>query len=244
VRWHHPTRGPVEPSIFIPIAEKTSSIIPIGAWILRKSCQQVAIWNAELGDVEPLELSVNLSPREFKQKSLIDVVDQTLKDTGFPPALLHFELTEGALFDDIASARDTLHGLKGLGVGLDLDDFGTGYSSLKYLRELPFDSLKIDRYFIASLDPLKAQSRELVRAIVNMAKVLGLEIIAEGIETEAHRTTLRVLGCRFGQGFFFSKPLQPEAMHHHLAIERSAESAVAEKLSLPLSSAVLAEEHA
>jgi predicted signal transduction protein with EAL and GGDEF domain len=224
VRWNHPTRGLLQPAVFIPIAERTGSIIKISAWILREACKQVRAWNKEFPVGLPLQLSVNLSPREFKQKNLVQIVKSTLDETEFAPTLLHFELTEGALFDDISLARETLHALKNIGVGLDLDDFGTGYSSLKYLRELPFDSLKIDRYFIASLDPNQASSGELVRAIISMAEVLGLEVIAEGIETEAHRNTLKVLGCHFGQGYFFAAPLDRQAVHDLLTLQRGSDA--------------------
>ncbi len=223
IRWIHPTRGLLQPDVFIPIAEKTGVIVEIGAWMLREACLQIRSWNLEFFRDPPLELSVNLSPREFKQKNLVSGIVRTLSETDFAPRLLHFELTEGALFEDIASARLTLNALKEIGVGLDLDDFGTGYSSLKYLRELPFDTLKIDKYFIASLDPQQASSGELVRAIINMADVLGLEVIAEGIESNAHRTTLRALGCRFGQGYYFGKPLNADALHHMLMCEGSDE---------------------
>ena len=235
VRWQHPTRGMLEPGVFIPIAEKTGTIVEIGGWILREACVQVQRWQQEFNSSVPLELSVNLSPREFKQKNLVGMVRETLDLVGFNPALLHFELTEGALFEDIHTARETLHALKDLGVGLDLDDFGTGYSSLKYLRELPFDSLKIDRYFIASLDPAQPSSGELVRAIISMAEVLGLAVIAEGIETAAHQTTLRILGCHYGQGFLFAQPLPPDAVHALLAREYRPEAGTSS--SSPLLSA-------
>jgi diguanylate cyclase (GGDEF)-like protein/PAS domain S-box-containing protein len=225
VRWNHPSRGLLQPSVFIPIAEKTGAIIPIGAWILRQACTQVGIWNAEFLNTRPLTLSVNLSPREFKQSNLIEGIRETLSQTGFPPALLHFEVTEGVLFGDIMTARETLNQLKSIGVGLDLDDFGTGYSSLQYLRDLPFDTLKIDQSFIAGLDPSEAQSGELVRTILKMASILGLEVVAEGIETEQHQSTLRGMGCRFGQGYFFAKPLACEAFHDLLMAERSPKSA-------------------
>jgi diguanylate cyclase (GGDEF)-like protein/PAS domain S-box-containing protein len=235
VRWQHPTRGLLQPALFIPIAERTGAIVEMGAWILRQATCQVKEWQEEFMSGATLELSVNLSPREFKQKNLVNVVRRTLEEVGFPPSSLHFELTEGALFDDIAAARETLHALKQLGVGLDLDDFGTGYSSLKYLRELPFDSLKIDRYFIASLDPDQASSGELVRAIIGMADVLGLAVIAEGIETEAHTATLRVLGCRLGQGYFFAKPLDGCSMHDLLLRERGGEAtSLPESVRAPL----------
>ena len=211
VRWEHPTRGLLQPGMFIAIAERTGTIVDIGKWVLREAFTQVLRWHEEFPGEKPLSLSVNLSPLEFRRKDLVESIRMTLEETRFPPACLHFELTETAVFEDFTTARRTLDALKQLGVGLDLDDFGTGYSSLKYLRELPFDSLKIDRYFVSSLDPKQRSSSELVGAILSMADVLGLDVIAEGIETEAHRSTLSLLGCRFGQGYLFAKPLDPRA---------------------------------
>ena len=220
VRWEHPTRGLLQPGMFIAIAERTGTIVDIGKWVLREACKQVLRWHEEFAGTTPLTLSVNLSPREFRQKDLVESIRMTLEETAFPPACLHFELTETALFEDFTTARRTLDALKQLGVGLDLDDFGTGYSSLKYLRELPFDSLKIDRYFVSSLDPKQRSSSELVGAILSMADVLGLDVIAEGIETEAHRSTLSLLGCRFGQGYLFAKPLDPQSFRTLLVAEQ------------------------
>ena len=223
VRWQHPGRGLLQPGLFIPIAERTGTIIDIGKWVLRRACEEVREWQEQFSSGAPLALSVNLSPREFRQKNLVASIRQTLEETRFPAASLHFEVTETALFADFSAARETLNALKDLGVGLDLDDFGTGYSSLKYLGELPFDTLKIDRYFIASLDAERSSSSELVGAILSMADVLELDVVAEGIETEAHRVTLSDLGCRFGQGYLFAKPLDPGAMHRLLLTEQGAE---------------------
>ena len=222
VRWNHPTRGLLQPGVFIPIAEKTGVIVDIGKWVLQHACLQVRVWHKQFPLGPPLELSVNLSPREFKQKNLVEEVRRILLETDFPPALLHLEITESVLLDDMTAARATLYALKEMGVGLDIDDFGSGYSSLKYLRELPFDSLKIDRYFTAGLDPSHPVSGELIRAILTMANVLGLEVVAEGIESQMHSTTLQTLGCRYGQGFFFARPLNATAVHDLLTLERSA----------------------
>jgi len=231
VRWIHPQRGLLQPAVFIPIAEETGAIVEIGRWVFSEACLQVLRWHKQFPLGPPLELSVNLSPREFKQKDLVEEVRRTLQETGFPAASLHLEITENLLFEDMEAARATLYALKGLGVRLDLDDFGSGYSSLKYLRELPFDTLKIDSYFTVGLDPNEPASGKLIQAILNMGKNLGLQVVAEGIETEMHSTALRRLGCRFGQGFYYSRPLPREDMQARLAIERN--TGVASLLSAP-----------
>lgn len=220
VRWNHPLRGVLSPALFIPIAEKTGVISALGRWILQESCRQVRTWHDLFVSTPPLELSVNLSPCEFKQSTLVSDIEQTLLETGFPAKSLHLEITEGVLFEDINAARATLCALKGIGVVLDIDDFGTGYSSLKYMRELPFDNLKIDQYFIRSLDPNRPSSAEMVRTILSMANNLGLQVVAEGIETEVHRNTLKDLGCRFGQGYYFSRPVSAVAIENLLSAQR------------------------
>jgi diguanylate cyclase (GGDEF)-like protein/PAS domain S-box-containing protein len=220
VRWNHPKRGILSPGFFIPLAEETGIIVEIGKWIRRRACAQVVAWQKEFPTDPPLELSVNLSPREFKQKNLADEIKRTLVDTGLPPASFHLEVTEGVLFEDMSGARQMLHALKNIGIKLDIDDFGTGYSSLKYLRELPFDTLKIDQYFTAALDPKEPSSGELIRAIVSMADNLGLEVVAEGIETEMQSFSLQMLGCRQGQGYYFSKPVGTADMDVLLASQQ------------------------
>lgn len=232
VRWNHPTRGLLQPGVFIPIAERTGAIVEIGKWTLREACEQVRRWHEAFPLAAPLELSANLSPREFKQENLAEEIGRIIAETGFPASSLHLEITEGVLFGDIAAARTVLFELKKMGIGLDIDDFGSGYCSLRYLRELPFDSLKIDRYFTANLDTAAAEggptldldptdsgkpsTGELIGTIITMAHHLGLQVIAEGIETAPHSARLQKLGCRFGQGFYFSKPVPPEAMQELL----------------------------
>lgn len=225
VRWNHPARGLLQPGLFIPIAEKTGAIVGIGKWTLREACRQVRCWHDAFPASPPLELSVNLSPREFKQDKLVEEIGRILAETGFPASSLHLEVTEGVLFGDIAAARTVLFALKKMGIGLEIDDFGSGYCSLRYLRELPFDSLKIDRYFTANMDAENSGTEEearpctgeLVETIITMAQHLGLQVIAEGIETEPHRIRLQQLGCQFGQGFYFSRPVAPKAMQELLA---------------------------
>jgi diguanylate cyclase (GGDEF)-like protein/PAS domain S-box-containing protein len=212
VRWNHPTRGLLQPGIFIPVGEKTGAIIEIGRWTLREACRQVRSWHEAFPASPPLELSVNLSPREFKQENLVEEIGRILMETGFPASSLHLEITESVLFEDMAAARAVLFALKEMGIGLEIDDFGSGYSSLRYLRELPFDFLKIDRYFTANLESENSSTEELIETIITMANNLGLQVVAEGIETEPHSAKLQKLGCRFGQGFYFSRPVASDAM--------------------------------
>ncbi len=212
LRWNHPQRGCLQPNVFIPLAEETGAIVDIGAWVLRTACQQIRDWHLSMPAHPLLELSVNLSTYEFKQPDLVRSVARIIEETHFPAAALHLEITESALFENFDTARAVLLELKGLGLSLEVDDFGTGYSSLKYLGELPFDFLKIDRYFTQNLTTNQPSSSELVQTILTMAENLGLEVIAEGVETEPLSSMLQKLGCRLGQGYLYSKPVSAEAM--------------------------------
>jgi len=219
LRWNHPKFGLLQPGAFIQNAEESGAIVEIGKWVLHNACRQVRAWHNVFSDRPPLELSVNLSPREFIQQKLVEGIRQTLVDTDFPPSSLHLEITEGVFVGDFAAARFTLNRLKELGVYLDLDDFGTGYSSLQYLRELPFDLLKIDRYFVKSLDPEQPSSSELLQTMLSMTQNLGMEAVAEGVETEEHIVKLRELGFSFCQGFYYSRPIPSDAMEVFLSKE-------------------------
>jgi diguanylate cyclase (GGDEF)-like protein/PAS domain S-box-containing protein len=207
VRWNHPTRGLVSPGEFIPAAEKNGLIHPIGLWVLREACHQVHLWNLQFPQAVPLDVAVNLSARQCHEPGLIEQVAGVLEETGLPASQLNLELTESLLLDDMDGARRVLNALKDLGVGLKIDDFGTGYSCLKYLTELPFDTLKIDRSFVFDLDSNSPDSIEIVRTILLMAQGLRMGVIAEGIERAEHVSCLKELGCKFGQGFYFSKPM-------------------------------------
>jgi len=221
LRWNHPVRGLLQPSSFIHIAEETETIIEIGSWVRLNACTQVRAWHDLFRMQTPLELSVNLSPCEFKLQNLVAEIGHTLAATGFPASAFHLEITEGLLLEDMDAVRLTLHALKKLGLNLDLDDFGSGYSSLRYLHELPFDVLKIDRYFTQSLNAQGSSSSGLVQSILSMAQGLGMKVVAEGIETREHSLQLQQLGCSLGQGFYFSEPLGAEAMEAFLTAECS-----------------------
>ena len=199
LRWHHPTQGMIAPNRFIPLAEKTGLIIPIGEWVLREACSQVA---AQHG----LKVAVNLSARQFHQKDLVAMTRRILEETGMLPANLELEITESALIDDVELAIVTMEQLNDLGVSVSLDDFGTGYSSLSYLKRFPIDMLKIDKSFIDEVT-IDADSNVIVKTIIVMAHSLGLKVIAEGVETKEQLTMLREQGCDQAQGYLIARPL-------------------------------------
>lgn len=209
LRWQHPTRGLIPPLQFIPLAEETGLIVPIGAWVIREACIMLRHWQKEFPFVPPLEMSVNLSVRQFWQNNLVGQVADALAETGLDPECLQLEVTESVFVQEPVAAASVLAELKGLGVGLKLDDFGTGYSSLSYLSQLPCDSLKIDKSFVNQMCT-DISCSEIIRTVVQLANSLGKQVIAEGIETEAQAELLKSLGCGFGQGYLFSKPMAAE----------------------------------
>jgi EAL domain-containing protein (putative c-di-GMP-specific phosphodiesterase class I) len=207
VRWHNPRRGMVAPGDFIPLAEETGLIVPLGAWVLREACSQAKAWQNE--GLPPIKVAVNFSARQFRQIDLIDEVQAALAEANLAPGMLELELTESMIMHDPDGAAETMHQLKKLGVGLSLDDFGTGYSSLNYLRRFPVDYLKIDRSFITDVasDPSGAA---VATSIVAIAHRLGIGAVAEGVETWGQLDFLANCGCNAFQGFLFSKPLPPK----------------------------------
>ena len=211
VRWQHPERGLLQPGAFIPLAEDTALIVPLGEWVLREACVTAHRWHEELG-LEWLQVNVNLSARHLGQRDLVTMVRDTLTETGMPADRLVLELTETAVMESGPHVIATLEGLKALGVGLALDDFGTGHSSLAHLHRFPLDILKIDRSLIAALtEPGHAAS--IAGAIVWLAESMGVETVAEGIESPAQRQAARGLGCTMAQGFLFARPAPgPEAI--------------------------------
>jgi len=208
VRWNHPDQGCLSPATFIQVAEDTGLITHIDQFVLRAACQAARDWHSRIPDVAPLTVSVNISARSFAQPDLVEQVTHILRDTGLKAHRLHLEITESAAMADAERARAVLVDLKALGVRLSLDDFGTGFSSLSYLQRFPVDTLKIDRSFIARTDQLDC--REIIRTILNLARTLGLDVIAEGTETSGQVDFLESLDCRFGQGYFFSHPIPGE----------------------------------
>jgi diguanylate cyclase (GGDEF)-like protein/PAS domain S-box-containing protein len=215
LRWCHPERGLVSPGEFIPLAEETGLILPIGQWVLESACARLKDW-ANDPRARALNLAVNVSASQFRQADFVDRVRRALESAGAPAAKLKLELTESLVIDDIDGAIETMLALKEIGVGFSMDDFGTGYSSLSYLTRLPLDQLKIDRSFVRNL-PDNANDAAVAQTIITLAKSLGLTVIAEGVETEAQRQFLERHGCPTYQGFLFSKPVDVEQFERLLA---------------------------
>jgi diguanylate cyclase (GGDEF)-like protein/PAS domain S-box-containing protein len=222
VRWKHPTRGLISPIDFIPVAEETGLIVQIGAWVLRESCQQMQRWQTVFPTDPPMFISVNLSGKQFTQPDLISEVANILDETGLNPRNLKLEITESVVMENIETATEMLKQLRSLGVKLSIDDFGTGYSSLSYLHRFPIDTLKIDRSFVTQMSD-NNENMEIVRTVVMLAQNLGMDVVAEGVETTEQLSLLQRLGCEFGQGYFFSKPV----------IAADAEKIIADTYSLP-----------
>ncbi len=206
LRWEHPERGMVSPDQFIPLAEETELILPIGQWVLEAACAQLEIWSSN-ASTRNLQLSINVSARQFRQADFVDKVRLALENANAPAARLKLELTESLVLVDIEETIEKMQALKQLGVGFSIDDFGTGYSSLAYLTRLPIDLLKIDRSFVRNL-PDSPNDAVIVQTIITMAKSIGLAVIAEGVETEAQRQFLDQHGCPNYQGYLFSKPVE------------------------------------
>jgi diguanylate cyclase (GGDEF)-like protein len=205
VRWQHPEHGLIPPGRFIPLAEETGLIVPIGRHVLREACRQWQRWRARASGAGRLTVSVNLSTQQLQDPGIVDDVSAVLAETGITPAHLVLEVTESAMMDNADGALTVLRALKALGVRLALDDFGTGYSSLSYLHRFPFDILKIDRAFVEPLD-VASRHRSLAGTIIKMGRGLRLELVAEGIETPEQAEALRLLGCETGQGYLFARP--------------------------------------
>ena len=216
VRWNHPTRGLLGPLEFIPVAEETGAIVPLGEWVLGEACRQTSAWRAGHAGARDLSVSVNLSTRQLLEVDLVTQVRDTLEASGLEPSALTLELTEGSLMQDVDETVVKLRQLKELGVRLAIDDFGTGSSSLGYLQRFPIDTLKIDKSFVDGIASDGSEDPALVRAIVQMASTLSLETIAEGIEGSDQLDELRSAGCRAGQGYLFAKPLKAEALGEFL----------------------------
>ena len=216
VRWAHPKRGLLLPGTFVPLAEETGLILPLGRWVLAESCRQLRAWQASGRADQGLRVSVNLSARQFAESALVEEVAETLGATGLAPGCLQLEITESAAMADPSGAIVTLQELKALGVRLALDDFGTGYSSLGQLRRFPLDVLKIDRGFVAGLED-DAKGAAIAGAMVWLGRALGLVTVAEGVESANVLDRVRALGCEVGQGYLFAKPLTAEAAEELLA---------------------------
>jgi predicted signal transduction protein with EAL and GGDEF domain len=205
-RWNHPTRGLLEPSMFIPVAEETGLIVPLGNWVLAEACRQMAEWRTIRAN-SGLRMSVNVSSLQLSHPDFVPHVSRSLAAAEMKPSQLTLEVTESVLMNGIENAVSTLTSLREMGVQLSIDDFGTGYSSLSYLATLPIDALKVDRSFIDRMD---GEGGEIVKAIFKLGQALSKQVYAEGIETRAQLATLQEMGCEFGQGFLLSRPVGAE----------------------------------
>jgi len=204
IRWQHPEIGIVLPGEFIPVAEESGLIIDIGNWVIESACQQLANWSSK--KIDPPQISINISPRQFRQNDFVSNIDQTLSRYNVDPNKLLIELTEGILFNDIDDAVSKMHAIRSLGVRFSLDDFGTGYSSLAYLQKLPLDHIKIDQTFVRALDQ-NPNNAAIVETIINMGHNLNLKVIAEGVESKGELNVLKRMNCGEFQGYYFYKPL-------------------------------------
>jgi EAL domain-containing protein (putative c-di-GMP-specific phosphodiesterase class I) len=204
VRWRHPASGLISPGKFIPIAEETGLILPLGRYVLDQACQQLCSMRDRLG--VDLPISINLSPRQFQQSGLLAQVAGVLDATGLPSELLIFEITESMVMEDISSAREIMKKLNRLGVRLAIDDFGTGHSSLAYLKQFPVHEVKVDRAFVQGVAESPVDSA-IVRAVIDLADAMGIPTVAEGVETKSQVVGLKMLGCQVAQGFCFWHPL-------------------------------------
>ena len=228
VRWEHPERGLILPGAFIPLAEETGLIVPLGRWVLSQACQQAKEWQSlypgarfDLGTGDPsLLISVNLSVRQLRYPGLVAEVAEVLQQTGLDPTTLVLEITESVAMEDAVSMLDVMRELKSLGLKLAIDDFGTGYTSLSYFKRFPVDFLKIDRSFTQDLEE-GAQGRVTLMAITHIAHAMGLNVVAEGVEDVMQLARLRELGCDLAQGYYFSRPLEAEAALRLLTDDRN-----------------------
>jgi len=211
IRWVHPERGLIPPMDFIPLAEESGLILPIGDWVLSKACNQIQQWCLEDISHVSLRVGVNLSARQFSREGLADHVEALLIQTGISSRQLGLEMTESSLIPSVRIAMEVLGSLRRLGVSLLMDDFGTGYSSLNNLHAFPFDVLKIDRSFVVRMTEGE-QPLQIVRTIIELARVMGMEVVAEGIETSEQYRLLREMQCRYGQGYLFARPMTAEAV--------------------------------
>jgi EAL domain-containing protein (putative c-di-GMP-specific phosphodiesterase class I) len=213
LRWHHPELGMINPSRFIPLAEETGAIVPIGKWVLHAACQQVRKWH-DMGYTEVC-VAVNLSTRQFREPDLIETVEQAIEDTGLAPNYLKLEVTESGVMEYPEQAIAKMKTLQTKGIHFSIDDFGTGYSSLGYLKRLPIDTLKIDRSFVMDSTTDK-DDQEIIKTIIAMAQNLHMDTVAEGVETKEQQEFLTQHGCHMMQGYYFGRPMPAEQFEEML----------------------------
>lgn len=224
VRWDHPQHGAMQPADFIPIAEETGLILPLGEWVLRQAAQRLAHWNTKVVADDPIWVSVNVAARQLTDPGLVEIVKNTIAETGIVASRLKLEITESMIMADAVAAVGALEQLKALGIHLLMDDFGTGHASLSYLHRLPISTIKIDRYFVGRIDS-NSECLEIVRTILSLSRSLSMDVVAEGVENAAQREVLQSLGCEFVQGYLLSPPLDAEAAEKLMVSTRAVESA-------------------
>jgi EAL domain-containing protein (putative c-di-GMP-specific phosphodiesterase class I) len=210
-RWNHPSLGLILPAHFIPLAEETGMIIPLGKYVLTAACSDMVTWLKTAPDKAPTRLSVNISPKQFAQPDFVDSLSYILAKTGLSPRYLKIEITETAIMENASDVVGKLKNLRDMGIHLSIDDFGTGYSSMSYLQKFPVNQLKIDLSFVRNIHD-NPDNQEIVRAIVHLAHSLRLDVVAEGVETLMQRDLLATMHCDFGQGYLFSKPVAASAL--------------------------------
>ncbi|MDQ3913215.1 MAG: EAL domain-containing protein [Actinomycetota bacterium] len=216
VRWEHPERGILDPDEFVPIAEESGLVVPMGEKVLKEACNRAVQWQSEYPRTPPLAMSVNLSGRQLRRQGLHKLIEQALKESGLPASSLGLDITETVYISALDADTAALDRLRATGIRISIDDFGSGYSSLSYLKRLPADILKIDKSFVRDLG-LEVEDTAIAQTIIDLAHILGMEVVAEGVELEEQETLLKEMGCDFGQGFYFSEPLPPEAVPGFLA---------------------------
>ncbi|MGK7956974.1 MAG: putative bifunctional diguanylate cyclase/phosphodiesterase, partial [Crocosphaera sp.] len=215
LRWQHPTQGWICPSTFIPIAEETGLIVPLGEWILQEACRQLSVWQSHFPFPQPLKISVNISSHQLNQPDFIEQVQRVLEDSEIKASQLNLEITETVIMNNIERASFKLQHLQKLGVKISIDDFGTGYSSLNYLQQLPIDILKIDRSFVSRIE-LNPTEFQIIEAIIKLGNTLGMQTLAEGLETLPQCHLIQSLGVDYAQGYLFSKPLNKHLVEQTL----------------------------
>jgi EAL domain-containing protein (putative c-di-GMP-specific phosphodiesterase class I) len=211
VRWEHPERGLLDPDEFVPVAEQSGLVVPMGEMVLGEACRRAVEWQRQFPRAPPLAISVNLSGRQLRRPDLQEVIGQALEESGLSASSLSLDITEGVYISALNANTAAFERLKALGIRISLDDFGTGYSSLSYIKRLPADILKIDKSFIRGFG-VEVEDTAIVQTIIGLTHIIGMEVVAEGVEIEEQAVLLEEMGCDFAQGFYFSRPLPPEEM--------------------------------
>jgi EAL domain-containing protein (putative c-di-GMP-specific phosphodiesterase class I) len=220
VRWNHPVHGTMQPADFIPIAEDSGLILPLGEWVMRQAAERLARWNTGVVPDAPVWMSVNVTAKQLTHPSLVELVQRTIAETKIDASRFKLEITESMIMADAVAAVGALEQLKALGIHLLMDDFGTGHASLSYLHRLPISTIKIDRYFVARIDS-NSECLEIVRTILSLSRSLNMDVVAEGVENVEQREVLQSLGCEFVQGYLFSKPVDAAEAERMLVTNRT-----------------------